>query len=76
MQTERTGKTFAAEIVGLACRTRILPVTTGHLDRHQRPKVCSRPALRIAGASLDALEAYHTKEVEQGRIISNQPVHD
>ena len=80
MQTERTGKTFAAEIVEAGLQnTRILPATTDIWIGINGLKGLF-PALAFRSPhcdpGLDALEAYHTKEVERGRIISNQPVHD
>lgn len=80
MQTERTGKTFADEIVDAGLKnTRVLPVTTDiWLGINGLKGLFPSLAFRApqCDVGLDALEAYHTKEVETGRIISNQPVHD
>lgn len=79
-QTERTGKTFAAEIAaaGLANVT-VLPATADiwvgiNGLKGMFPALAFR--LPHCEQGLEALEAYHTKEVERGKIISNQPVHD
>lgn len=79
-QTERTGRTFAQELrdAGLAnvvTLKRCVDIWTGinglkglfpSLVFHA--KNCER--------GIEALEAYHTKEVEPGRLISSEPVHD
>jgi phage terminase large subunit len=79
-QTERSGKTFASEIVtaGLA-NVRVLPQTADIWFGINGLKGLF-PALAFrmpqCERGLEALEAYHTKEVELGKIISSQPVHD
>jgi len=79
-QTDRTGKTFQSEIqaAGLA-GVRTLPRTPDiwvgiNGLKGLMPSLAFRTPHCDIG--LAALEAYHTKEVEIGKIISNQPVHD
>lgn len=79
-QTERSGKTFASEIIaaGLA-NVQVLPVTRDiwvgiNGLKGLLPSLAFRSPACEQG--LEALENYHTKEVELGKIISNQPVHD
>ncbi len=77
---EYTGKTFAHELeqTGIG-QVRILPVTTdiwlgiNALQGLFPTLVFNSPH---CDNGLDALEAYHTKEVERGKKISSEPVHD
>ena len=79
-QTERTGKTFAGEIVAAGLQNvRVLPVTTDiWVGINGLKGLFSALVFRAPDCEqgLEALEAYHTKEVEVGKLISNQPVHD
>lgn len=79
-QAESTGYTFVRELnaTGLA-GVRVLPRTPDiwvgiNGLKGLMPSLAFRTPHCDIG--LAALEAYHTKEVEIGKIISNQPVHD
>lgn len=79
-QTERTGQTFAgaAKEAGLE-NIRVVPVTRdvwvgiNALLGLFPSLVFLEPKTRLG---LDALEAYHTKEVTTSGIVCNEPVHD
>lgn len=79
-QTERTGRTFVGEMreAGFA-NIRVVPVTTdvwigiNALLALFPSLVFLEPKTRLG---LDALEAFHTREVNAGCVISNLPVHD
>lgn len=79
-QTERTGRTAASDLreAGLPCIV-ILPrcadVWTGINGlKGLFPSLVFNKAKTEKG--LEALEAYHTKEVDYGKIITSEPVHD
>jgi phage terminase large subunit len=79
-QTERSGKTFVSEIQAAGLKNvRVLPVCVdiwlGINGLKGLFPAMSFHSERCA-KGLDALEAYRTKEVEIGKIISSQPVHD
>jgi len=79
-QTESTGSTMQNELVKAELKNVIvLPRTadiwTGiNALKGLFPSLVFRKKQTLPG--IEALEAYHTKEVEIGLIISNQPVHD
>lgn len=79
-QTERDGKSFESALIAagfpnVVCLPRTINIWNGINDLMGlfpcmafRSPQCDR--------GLEALEAYHTKEVEIGKIISREPVHD
>ena len=79
-QTERSGRSYATELqqaglVGIHVLPRTADIWTGINGlKGLFPSLVFRK--KQCGQGIEALEAYHTKEVEVGRIISNEPVHD
>lgn len=78
--TDRTGRTFVQDLSEAGLNAiRILPRTADIWSGINGLKglfpllVFRSPA---CDKGLEALESYHTKEVLDGKIISNQPVHD
>ena len=79
-QTERTGRTFAQDLREAGFQNiAILPRTADVWNGINGLKGLF-PSLvfhaRKCEKGLEALEQYHTKEVELGKLISNEPVHD
>lgn len=79
-QTERSGRTFAQDLIDAGFKNTIVLPRTADVWNGINGLKGLFPALvfnsRKCEKGIEALEAYHTKEVELGRIISNQPVHD
>ena len=79
-QTERSGRTFAQDLIEAGFKNTIVLPRTADVWNGINGLKGLFPALvfnsRKCEKGIEALEAYHTKEVELGRIISNQPVHD
>lgn len=79
-QTSRTGVTFATDLqqAGLA-NIKVVPRTTDiwigiNALKGLFPSLAFRTPQCEAGIA--GLESYHTKEVEMGKIVSSDPVHD
>lgn len=79
-RTENSGATMEGELVKAGLKNvvvlpRTVDVWTGINGlKGLFPSLVFRKKQTLLG--IEALECYHTKEVEIGRIISNQPVHD
>lgn len=79
-QTERSGANFEQSMIqagfqNVVCLPRTADVWDGiNLLKGLFPSLVFR--LPQCEKGLDALEAYHTKEVEVGKIITSEPVHD
>lgn len=79
-RTENSGATMEGELTkGGLSNVIVLPRTadvwTGINGlKGLFPSLVFRKKQTISG--IEALESYHTKEVELGKIISNEPVHD
>lgn len=79
-RTENSGATMESELVKAGLQNvvvlpRTVDIWTGINGlKGLFPSLVFRRKQCLLG--IEALEAYHTKEVEIGRIISNQPVHD
>lgn len=79
-RTENSGATMEGELTKAGLQNvvvlpRTMDVWTGiNALKGLFPSLVFRKRQCLPG--IEALEAYHTKEVEIGRIISNEPVHD
>ena len=79
-RTENSGATMEGELAKAGLKNvvvlpRTVDIWTGINGlKGLFPSLVFRKKQTLPG--IEALEAYHTKEVEIGRIISNEPVHD
>jgi phage terminase large subunit len=79
-QTERSGRTLAGELrsAGLT-NVRIVPRTTDiWVGINHACQLFPSLEFRLpdCDSGLESLEAYHTKEVQEGAMVTSQPVHD